>query len=375
MKCSRYLVIILCIFTIANLASCSTQQTVDSISYIELGIPTAQRYTEGVSARSPWDMAIFDDKLYIGSGDYDANSGPVDMWCYDLDSETWINSGTLLEEEIDRFCFIDNRLVVPGTDPQEDWSFGNYYVLDNGKWVKYRNIPGGLHTFDIVEFDNMIFAGLGVSSGSYPIVCSADSGKTFNTVPFQKDGKNIQTSDSQKVRVYDLFLFKNTLYATFMYGDSEITYDLYKYEDGVFTYDNQWYGKIHQIKFTNNIISGKAEFGDNMFFTTGYLYATNDMRNFTRITFPDSQTVYDICKDGKYLYALCGNKLEDGKYNVSVYRNDGKSVTNFFEIFNFVYEVPPLSITCKDECFFIGMGNTAATHDKNGMILFIEYSD
>ncbi|MBQ3598323.1 MAG: hypothetical protein II987_03550 [Clostridia bacterium] len=375
MKCSRYLVIILCIFTIANLASCSGQKTVDDVSYAELGIPTAKRYTEGISARNPWDMAIFDDKLYIGSGDYDANSGPVDMWCYNLDSETWSNSGTLLEEEIDRFCFIDDKLAVPGIDPQEDWSLGNYYILDNDQWIKYRNINGGLHTFDIIEFDNMIFAGLGVSSGSYPIVCSADSGKTFDTVPFQKDGKNIQTSDSQKVRVYDLFVFKDSLYAAFTYGDSEITYDLYKYENGVFAYDNQWYGKIHQIKFTNNIIAGKAEFGDNMFFTTGYLYATEDMRNFTRITFPDSQTVYDICKDEKYLYALCGNEQDDGKYKISVYRNDGKIITNFHELFNFVYEVPPLSISCQDESFFIGMGNTAATHDKNGMILFIEYSD
>ena len=375
MRCSRYLVIILCIFTIANLASCSTQQTVDSISYIELGIPTAQRYTEGVSARSPWDMAIIDDKLYIGSGDYDTNSGPVDMWCYDFDSETWSNSGTLLEEEIDRFCFIDGKLAVPGIDPQEDWSLGNYYILDNNQWIKYRNINGGLHTFDIVEFNNMIFAGLGVSSGSYPIVCSTDGGKTFNPVTLQKNGKAIQTSDSQKVRVYDLFLFQNTLYAAFMYGDSEITYDLYRYENGVFEYDNQWYGKIHQIKFTNNIISGKAEFGDNMFFTTGYLYATKDMRNFTRITFPDSQTVYDICKDEKYLYALCGSEQDDGKYKISVYRNDGKSITNFHELFNFVYEVPPLSISCQDESFFIGMGNTNSIHDKNGMILFIKYSD
>ncbi len=375
MRYSRYLVIILCILTIANLASCSTQQTVDSISYVELGIPTAERYKEGISARSPWDMAIFDDKLYIGSGDYDTNSGPVDMWCYDLESETWSNSGTLLEEEIDRFCFIDGKLAVPGIDPQEDWSLGNYYILDNNQWIKYRSISGGLHTFDIVEFNNMIFAGLGVSSGSCPIVCSTDGGKTFNPVPLQKNGKDIQTSDSQKVRVYDLFLFKNTLYAAFMYGDSEITYDLYKYEDGVFEYDNQWYGKIHQIKFTNNIIAGKAAFGDNMFFTTGYLYATEDMRNFTRITFPDSQTVYDICKDEKYLYALCGSEQDEGKYKISVYRNDGKSTTNFHKLFNFVYEVPPLSISCQDESFFIGMGNTNSTHDKNGMILFIEYSD
>ena len=159
-----------------------------------------------------------------------------------------------------------------------------------------------------------------------------------------------------------------------MYGDSQITYDLYKYENGVFVYDNQWYGKIHQIKFTNNIITGKTQFGDNMFFTTGYLYATEDMSNFTRITFPDSQIVYDIFKDENYLYALCANKPDEGKYKVSVYRNDGQILTGFHEIFNFVYEVPPLSIACQDGNFFIGLGDTNNNHDKNGTIISIEYA-
>jgi len=166
----------------------------------------------------------------------------------------------------------------------------------------------------------------------------------------------------------------SNLYATFMYGDSEITYDLYRYENEVFVFDNQWYGKIHQIKFANNIVSGKAQLGDNIFFTTGYLYATEDMANFTRIVFPDSQTVYDICRDEKYLYALCGKVQDDGTYKVSVYRNDGRIITNFHEVFNFVYEIPPLSIASQNGNFYIGMGDTENTHEKNGMILFVEYS-
>lgn len=366
--------IILCVAVITVLTSCSEAKTIDSVSYIELGIPASERYPEGISARTPWDMAIFDDKLYIGSGDYDKNSGPVDMWCYDIDNNTWSNSGTLPEEEIDRFCIIDSKLTVPGIDPQEDWTLGNYYVLENNRWVKHRNINGGLHTFDLVEFDGMIFAGLGVLSGSYPIVCSKDGGKTFDSIALQKNGADIDTAGSQNVRIYDLFVFDGKLYATFMYGDSEITYDLYRYENGVFVYDNQWYGKIHQIRFTNNIIAEKMQFGDNMFFTTGYLYATDDMANFTLIGFPDSQIVYDLCKDEKYIYALCGNKQEDGKYKVSVYRNDGQTLTGFYEIFNFVYEVPPISIACQKGRFFIGMSDTSNKNDKNGMILSVEYA-
>ena len=128
MKLLRYLTMTLCVIAIVNLTSCSGTKTIDSIVYTELGIPTSERYSEGVTARSPWDMATYENKLYIGSGDYDTNAGPVDMWCYDIDKKTWSNSGTVPEEEIDRFCVIDNKLVVPGIDPQEDWSLGNYYV-------------------------------------------------------------------------------------------------------------------------------------------------------------------------------------------------------------------------------------------------------
>ena len=374
MKLLRYLTITLCLIVIANLTSCSGTKTIDSIVYTELGIPTSERYSEGVTARSPWDMATYENKLYIGSGDYDTNAGPVDMWCYDIDKKTWSNSGTVPEEEIDRFCVIDNKLVVPGIDPQEDWSLGNYYVLDDNQWVKKRNIEGGLHTFDIVEFDGILFAGLGVLKGSYPVVCSKDNGESFENVIFYKDGEKLDTTGSQNVRVYDLFVFKDKLYAVFMYGDSEITYDLYRYENGVFVYDNQWYGKVSQIEFTNNIITGKTQFKDNMYFTTGYLHTTEDRTNLTYIIFPDEQVVYDICTDEKYLYALCANKQEDGTYKVSVYRNDGQMITNFHEIFNFVYDVPPLSIVCKDNNFYIGMGDTNNIHDKNGMILFVEYA-
>ena len=374
MKLLRYLTMTLCVIAIANLTSCSGTKTIDSIVYTELGIPTSERYSEGVTARSPWDMATYENKLYIGSGDYDTNAGPVDMWCYDIDKKTWSNSGTVPEEEIDRFCVIDNKLVVPGIDPQEDWSLGNYYVLDDNQWVKKRNIEGGLHTFDIVEFDGILFAGLGVLKGSYPVVCSKDNGESFENVIFYKDGEKLDTTGSQNVRVYDLFVFKDKLYAVFMYGDSEITYDLYRYENGMFVYDNQWYGKVSQIEFTNNIITGKTQFKDNMYFTTGYLHTTEDMTNLTYIIFPDEQVVYDICTDEKYLYALCANKQEDGTYKVSVYRNDGEMITNFHEIFNFVYDVPPLSIVCKDNNFYIGMGDTNNIHDKNGMILFVEYA-
>ena len=361
------------ILLICTICACSINETIENIEYIELGIPTAIRYPEGIRARCPWDMAVQNGNLYIGSGDYDANAGPVDMWCYHIEKGIFSNTGTLPEEEIGRFCRIGGKLIAPGIDATEDWLYGNYYTLEGEVWQKTRNIPGGLHNFDMVEYKGKIFCGLGVASGEYPIACSSDGGRTFAPVAMYRDGIPLDTSGSQNVRVYDLFLLRDSLYAAFMYGDTEITYDLYRYDDGKFVYDNQWYQKIHQIQYTNTIIGDKAELNGKMFFTTGYLYATSDMTNFSRLVFPEEQIVYDLEIYENSLYVLCGKKQENGQYRVSVWKNAGEEDANFFELFNFLYDVPPLSIACHDGIFYIGMGDSTSTHSKNGMILSIKY--
>ena len=360
---------------VCGLASCLHRRTVNSIAYTELGIPTSSRYSESNRARNPWDMVIFEGNLFVGSGDYDRNAGPVDIWVYDITKGEWSNSGTVPDEEVFRFCLINNTLTIPGLDPTEEWSYGNYYAWNNGTWKKHRSIPGGMHNFDMVEYQGMIFCGLGVASGQYPIACSKDGGETFNSVQMYKDNALLDTSGSQCVRVPDLFMLGDTLYATFFYGDNELTYDLYRYVDGVFVFDNTWSQKIHQVKYNNCIISGKVTHGDTMFFTTGYLYATTDMANFTRVTFPDSPNVFDITVCNDKLYALCGLQQEDGTYRVSVWEHDEGKVTDFIELFNFTYDIQPQSIACDGESFYIGMGNYKERHEKNGMVLRVDYEE
>lgn len=370
----RFICVLLVITFLTAVSGCSVR-TLDDITYTELGIPTSARYSEGTSARCPWDMIIWNENLYVGSGDYDANAGPVDMWCYDKKENDWKITGVVPDEEISRFCIIGDTLVAPGIDPAEDWMYGNYYKFDGDTWIKMRRIYDGIHNFDMVEYDGRIFCGLGVKPGKFPIACSYDNGEFFVPVEmYDEDGDLLDTSDYQTVRVYDLFAFNNNLYASFMsYDDIEITYDLYRYENETFVYDKPWSQEIQYVNYINNIIGGKAEFNGNMFFTTGYLYATADMENFTLVNFPNNQIVYDISVYNDALYALCGEQKEDGKYVVSVWKNDSKKITDFHELFNFTYNIPPLSIACHDEGFYVGMGDCKSTHEKNGMILSVDY--
>ncbi len=374
--CIKILCACILLSCLINLLSCGTNKSnecIDSIEYTELGNPSSERYLVGIRARCPWDMILWDNMLYIGSGDYDTNRGPIDIWRYNIQQGTWENSGAVPDEEVNRFCIINNSLVIPGTDPREDWDFGNYYMLENGEWKTVRSLPGGIHNFDMVEYNGKIFAGLGVNEGEYPIACSIDGGKTFEQVEMHKNGTAVDTSGGEFIRVYDLFVYNNQLYALFSYKGDETSLDLYRYDNGVFVFDNQWYQKIHQKRYIGNIIGAKTEFKGKMFFTTGYLYATSDMADLTHIKFPNSEIVYDLYVDNDCLYALCGQRQSDGNYKISVWRNDGGEATDFIEIFNFIYSVPPISMVCSNGKFYIGIGGYTFENDKNGMILFIDY--
>lgn len=319
-------------------------------------------------------MILWDGCLHIGAGDYTSNAGPIGMWSYDPATEQWSLNGTVQDEAITRFTVIDGRLTSPGTDPMGSWDYGNYYVLSDGTWETIRSIPGGLHNFDIAEYEGKLFVGLGVEPGRSPIACSEDGGATFVPVEMRKNGSAVAT-EGEFIRVYDLFIHQNKLYAAFWQnnGDTEPTYDLYRYENGVFLFDNQWYGKLASRAYTSGIIGAKAEFKGNLFFTTGYLYVTADMSTLKRTSLPKEELVVDLLVHEEKLYALSGRTLEDGTYRITVWENTTGKYASFKKVVTLTYQAPPLSFVYDGTTFYIGTGNVHADLEKNGMILVVPY--
>ena len=344
------------------------------VAYKELGIPSSEQFPTGVRARSPWDLSLWNDALYVGSGDFDANTGPANVLKYDLQSKTWGVDATLPEEEINRFLVIDGRLTIVGIDPQESWELGNYYLLRDGEWTQKRVIPNGVHTFDMIAFNGAIFAGLGVPTGEYPIAVSRDGGETFEPVEMHKDGAPIDTSGSELIRVYDLFVFRGNLYAMFLYGDkSPRPVELYRYDDGCFVFDASWTDQIKFKPISYLPVRAKAEYKGHLYLTSGNLYVSDDAKTLTKINFLNNETVFDFTIENGVLYALCARKLEDGTIRTSVWRQIGWNADSFAELFYFDYALPPLSIATDGKTFYIGASYTTLEHELNGTILQIEY--
>lgn len=342
--------------------------------YADLGIPLHNRYSADNAARNIWDMTVFDGKLYVGSGDYDKNEGPVEAWRYDIASKKWSNSGVLPDEQINRFVVIGGKLIIPGTDPKADWSLGNYYELQNDKWATIRTIPGGIHNFDMTEYDGKIFAGIGVEPGSYPIACSDDNGKTFKQVEMWKDGKKISTYTSEFVRSYELFVLNNKLYADYSFMstvDRKPVFDIYRYDNGKFVYDTGWYEKIGDQHKWYTAIGSKIAFKNRLFFTTGSLYVTDNVTDVSKVPL-QADTVWDLMSENNTLYALCSRKLSNGTYRIFVMKNETGASSDFKELLYFDYPIPARSFTYSDNVFYFGMGALDSKSPKMGTVLSVK---
>ena len=171
----------------------------DQVEY--LGIPAAERYTERAEfyARNIWDLQAYDDRLYIGTGNWDnqgpaPNAGPVPILAWDPVKNSTVKEGHVDDEEISSFKVIDGTLYIPGSDAMESWDWGNLYRRQtNGSWQKLRTIPKAIHAFALTGFHGKLYAGL-KATGSVPwyvnikgyggaVAVSGDQGASWQFLP------------------------------------------------------------------------------------------------------------------------------------------------------------------------------------------------
>lgn len=345
----------------------------------ELGIPTKERYSGSHPvSRNPWDMAIFNGFLYVGSGDYDKNSGPVPIWRYDPDKNVWENSGSVNDEAVARFIELDGQLIAPGIDPKDNHDFGNYYVLgDNNEWQTVRIVPNGVHMFDIVKHNGETFYAIG--NGSYahsPIVKTADN-ETFKSLDMYS-GDRLLTGDSSLgySRCYGLFSVGNRLFALCTWPSTGIV--------GFFEYDGTRFNlvsnfrdhKLRDFSVSRQIwYNEKSVYNNTAYMSFGSFYKTTDFKTLERIPTPNDSVVQDIVLyDGKMFVLTViendntdnTNADENALYLNSVYEYSEN--TGFNEVLSFQYRAPAMSF-CKDgNVVYVGIGENDSTVKRDNPI-------
>lgn len=339
-----------------------------------VGTPSEDSYSvEQATSRTPWDMIIENGKLYIGGGDYNANSGPVDVYCMDLSTKEWTVSGTLNDESIGKFVRIGERVYAPGFDAKGAKSSGNFYWLQDGQWLENNSIPGAAHNYDIVEHDGKLMFAIGTwTATNSPVQATEDHGETFYDIPFYKDNVNItENNDFQFMRVYDFFINDHGLYCIFMStSDSTVKYyEFFKYESGAFHFVSNHIDSGFRIKaIKQEPIAAELNFQGQSYIAAYYLSRTADFKTFEQLVLPKNEIAVDLLTDGDQLYVLCAD-LKEQSCDVRIYAYVHNSF--FYPVASFESENIPVSFEKNGNDFYVGIGTKGFDDDITGSIFTI----
>jgi hypothetical protein len=157
---------------------------------LKLGSPNRRRFPKDdpsdAFARTVWDLHVFEGRIYVGCGDWDANRGPIDIYSFAPAAEpaqvAFEKEFTVQDESVDLFRDYGRTLYVPGIDAKENWTWGNLYTKSGGKWEKHRTVPNGVHVLDAAEYQGKLYVGTGLERGAGLFV-SSDGARSFTEVP------------------------------------------------------------------------------------------------------------------------------------------------------------------------------------------------
>jgi hypothetical protein len=299
-----------------------------------------------------WDMQLFDNRIYFGMGNSN-NDGPSpnakggQIWSYDPKAKEFRIEYHTDEEQVDRFRIIDGHLAVPGHDPTDSWILGNWYRLEDTGWKKYRNIPGGIHCYDIIGFEGKIFAALGTKPSSELVVMSEDGGTTWK-------GCGIGG-----MRAYTLFTVADQLYVSLYRGVA--AYDGGRFHEKI---NCDWFpGQsengglrlvVRDVYFKGNTIYIGAYRTTDHQWTPFGIYVSKNPSEIKEIKLPGK--IWDLLVRDDTLYVLSAVKSEMDKDTWYIRVTSTKDLVGWKPLFQFESPTFARSFEYLKGAFYFGLG-------------------
>lgn len=335
-----------------------------------LGNPLKEAYPDGeaVYSRNVWDLQRFDGRIFIGGGNSSnegpsQNAGPVPIFAYDLKNGVFVNEGRVMDEQIDIYRPIGDRLYIPGHDATGSWEWGNFYVrTPDAKWKMYRNVPKALHLYDLVEHDGRLFAGIGLYEGA-AVGITEDMGMHWRIVPLGRS------------RVYAFMPIGDMLLALKKFKDTDKPYfSAAQYlDDGNFSarFDISMRRMFPQTRFTQRYARAVrvTPVGDSTLYIGGYKYNDHQTLPFglyvaeleggrfsaQRIALPEGTVPHDLLlRDGK-VFLLTHSEAGKSK-RVEVWEASERNLLQWKPLFYFTYPAFARSFEYDRGSFYFGTG-------------------
>ena len=333
---------------------------------------------EDMFARNPWDMQVYDGKIYISAGDYGANSGPTKIICYDSKTGRFTNCDDLYSEQILKFYVFDDCLYSVSADPVS-WGCGDFYRKtknDEYEWFEsYSVLPSMYHCLDMEEFDDkLFFCGQVMNPDEYGMIQYVEKSDmpvefidTTKHAFIYKDGKKI-TEEYIRVAVCELIVFEDNLYA--WHNSSEIIGEPY---EGLYIY-NKEESRFDYIEgektltpviekgdnqYDYDMIQAQVEYDGKLVFANNGLLFTDDLKNYTECSFGkgyENFVAHDLLVIEEQLYILASKELANGKFETKVFVTE--DLEEFSEVLNFKADSYMISFEYIDKTFIFGEGGT-----------------
>lgn len=102
-----------------------------------------------------------DGRVYVGYGDYNANTGPIDLYSYDAVTGESKFEVKIPTEDIDSFSEIGGKLYAPYIDPDASTTAPVGFASNrDGEWKNFNYKPM-IHVFDVASTDgkNLFMSG------------------------------------------------------------------------------------------------------------------------------------------------------------------------------------------------------------------------
>jgi hypothetical protein len=340
---------------------------------------------------SIWDLQVFDGKLFFGSGSTVDNVGPVAVWAYDLETQQWTKESTVKEEAIECFRIIDEKLVIPASDPKGP---------DDGKW--YFRKPGAsdwqrvattavrlAHVRDVQATpsgwlgvgngreDNIQSPGIlaeKVTEGFRAVDTSEEDAKAFPAYMFY----SLITMDGEVLATNGAFGADNTGgfgkakngiarwdddQSQLVYTSSRKARDFLPSQIEPITPDSFLRIASHIESDWGHFLTFRSYSLVEKTYKPGYMnscgmaFKTDIEAKPVAVDFPDRGLVgMDAVARGSTVHALAVKQLSESKFTVVVYSCDSSSL-HWKKQFQFDSETRALSLEEHRGVFYIGMGN------------------
>ncbi|MCP1134189.1 hypothetical protein NKT34_12875 [Paenibacillus polysaccharolyticus] len=359
-------------------------QSVDVTSKLEL---LGRAFNKSPYANNVWDMQQYNGKIYLGHGNSSntgpaQNAGPIPVVYYDatnaeFQTQAVTNSNPSIipstkmyvdEEQIDLYKVLNGKLYIPGHDSDgESWDFGNFYRLDEGTWTKYRNLPKGVHVYDLAYYQGKLFAALGTETKP-TVLISHNDGQSW---------QQFATINTFGFRAYTLFEIQGKLYASgMMYPANKIWNDktnileinerLEKRDVAIYgnkmlpglTYQQGTvpYNKIGKnINFNNKLVYiAGGVFNDSQLLPKS-LNVMTDINQARRVSLADANALpTDLLVRDDKVYVLTYTRKQANVYVSRVYQTN--DLTTWNEILRFTQDTYAKSFEELDGDFYFGLG-------------------